>query len=71
MGRVKSISEDTIFAVASGLKTPLKDLRLAIPIKISSDSRKVLDILNRLGHCATYSTMEELETKLSFEATKE
>ena len=59
-----------IFALTSGLKTPRKDLRLAIPTKILTDSRKVLDILNRLGHCATYSTNEELETKLLFEAIK-
>ena len=34
-------------------------------------SKKAVDILNRLGHCASYSTFEELETKPTSEVTKE
>ena len=40
-------------------------------IKSLTCSRKVADLLNRLGYVASYSTIEELETKLTFEATKE
>ena len=40
-------------------------------IKSLTGSRKVVDLLNRLGHCASNSTIEELETKLTFEATKD
>ena len=39
-------------------------------IKSLTCSRKVVDLLNRLGHCVSYSTIEEL-TELTFEATKE
>ena len=28
----------------------------------------MVEILNRLGHCVSYSTVEELETELTFEA---
>ena len=38
---------------------------------MATDSRKVVNILNRLGHCASYSTIEGLETKLLFVVTKE
>ena len=29
-----------------------------------------MEILNRMGHCVSYSTVEELETELTFEANK-
>ena len=35
-------------------------------IKSTTGSRKVIDILNRLGHSISYTTMEELETELTF-----
>ena len=34
-------------------------------------SRKVVDVANRLGHSASYVTIEELGSKLTFEAIKE
>ena len=34
-------------------------------------SRKIIDIFNRLEHCANYITIEELKTELTFEAAKE
>ena len=39
-------------------------------IKSLTGGRKIVDLLNRLGHCASYSTIDELETELTFEATK-
>ena len=40
-------------------------------IKSLTSSRKVVDMFNRLEHCASYITIEELETELKLEATKE
>ena len=34
-------------------------------------SRKVIEILNKLGHCVSYHTVEEIETEMTFEANKE
>ena len=34
-------------------------------------SRKVVDILNRLGHSDCYITIKELENELKFDAKKE
>ena len=69
--RIKSISEDLVFAVTSGKKKPSKHLTLGLAIKSMSGSRKIVEILNRLGHCASYHTVEELETELTFEANKD
>ena len=40
-------------------------------IKSLTGSRNIADLNNRLGHCASYSTIDEVKTKLTFEATKE
>ena len=69
--KVKSVSEDGIFAVTSALKEPLKHLQLGMAITSLTGSGKDVDLLNRLGYCVIYSTIEELETELTFEATKE
>ena len=34
-------------------------------------SRKGIEVLNRLGHSSSYSAVEEIETELTFEGTKE
>ena len=39
-------------------------------MKSLSGSRRVTEILRRLGHTASYYTMKELETKLTFHATE-
>lgn len=31
-----------------------------------TSSRKVIDILNKYGHCCSYNTIEELETEATF-----
>ena len=35
-------------------------------IKSITGSHKVIDILNRLGHSMSYTTVEELQTELTF-----
>ena len=34
-------------------------------------SRKVIEILNKLGHCVSHHTVEEIETEMTFEANKD
>ena len=46
-------------------------MQLDMGIKSLTGSRKIVDLNNRLGHCASYSTIDELKTELTFEATKE
>ena len=46
----KSIGEDVVFAATSRLKKPQKHLMLGIAFKSLTGSRKVVEIMNRLGH---------------------
>ena len=69
--RVKLITGDAIFAVTPGLKKPSKHLQLGMAIKSLTGIRKVVDLLNRFCHCVSYTTIEELETELTFEVTRE
>ena len=40
-------------------------------MKSVTGSRKVIEILNKVGHCVSYHTVEETETKTTFEVNKE
>ena len=62
--RIQSISQDIIFAASSGFKLPSKHLKLGVVLKSLTGSRKVVEILNRYGHCANYHGVEEIETEL-------
>ena len=63
---IKSISEDVVFAATSGRRRPAKYLQIGMAIKSLTGSKKVIIMLNRLGHCINYSGIEELETELTY-----
>ena len=69
--RVDSLTQDVVFSATSGKKKPGKHLELGINLKSLTGSRKILDIMNRLGHCANYHTIEEVETSLTLNAKSE
>ena len=54
-----------------GAKIPAKHLQVGLALKSLTGSRKVIELLNRLGHSINYSAVEEIETELTFEGTKE
>ena len=68
--RIKSMSEDAVFAATTGLKKPQKHLMLGIALKSLTGSRKVIEIMNRLRHCASYHAIKEVETEATLESTK-
>ena len=47
-----------------------KHLKLGMIIKSLTGSRKVIEILNRLGHCLSYNLVEEIETQLTYAANE-
>ena len=67
--RVDSISQDIVFAATNGLVKPAKHLQMGIAMKSLTGSRKILEILNRLGHSVSYHVAEELETELTLSTT--
>ena len=60
--RVSSSVQDAIFNASNGRLKPRKHLLLGLGMKSLTGSRKILEILNHLGHCIGYHTSEELET---------
>lgn len=68
---VSSLSKDMVYMVHNdNIKTP-KHICLGMALKSLTSSRKVIDIINRYGHCISYSAVEELETEATFTSTFE
>ena len=61
------MNEDAVFAATAGLKKSQKYLMLGIALNSLTGSRKVIEIMKRLGHCASYHTIEGIETEATFE----
>ena len=64
--RIKSISEDVVFAATSERRRPAKHLQTGIAIKSLTGSKKIVAMLNRLGHSINYNGIEELEMELTY-----
>ena len=64
--RIESIEQDIVYAASGSNVKPSKHLITGIAFKSMTGSRKIVDILNRLGHSVSYNTAEELETELTF-----
>ena len=60
-----------MYAASSGRKKPGIHLQLGMIIKSLTGSKKVVGILNRLGHSVSYNFVEEIETELTYAATEE
>lgn len=63
--RAKSASEDALYIVRNGELKPKKHILLGTLVHSLTGSRKLMTVLNRLGHCISYSTFEELDTELA------
>ena len=69
--RIRSISEDVVYSVTSGRKKPSKHVKLGLVIKSLTGSKKVIEMINHYGHCASYTIIEELDTELTFSSYSE
>ncbi|GFT29982.1 hypothetical protein TNCV_3349441 [Trichonephila clavipes] len=58
-----SLASDAIYYVSNGTVKPSKHITLGMTMKSLTSSRKMINILYRLGHCCNYNTLEELETE--------
>ena len=67
---VQSVCDDVAFASSRGRIKPGKHLTMGHGMKSITGARKVIDILNRLGHSISDHTVEELETELATEITE-
>ena len=60
--RIDSTSQDALFVVQRGRAKPAKHVTLGMAIRSITGSKKLVQVLNRFGHCLNYSCLEELET---------
>ncbi|CAH1154920.1 unnamed protein product [Phaedon cochleariae] len=64
--RSETLSSDLIYATTRGRIKPAKQIELGIALKSLTNSKKVLNIMNKLRHCISYSVIEELETEAAY-----
>ncbi len=56
-----SFSSDLLYAVTHGKKKPPKHILLPFAVKCLTGNVELIKTLNRLGHCVSYSQMEEID----------
>lgn len=66
---INSLAQDLIYVTHNGNIKTSKHISLGMAIKSLTSSRKVVDILNRYGHCISYNVIEELETEATYTST--
>lgn len=64
--KVNSICSSIIFSMTNGNVKPSSCLSLGLVAKSLTGSRRIIEILNRLGHCVSYTVVEGLETELAY-----
>lgn len=64
------MAKDLIFNVTSGKIKTKKHLTLAMTLKSLTSSRKVVEIINRYGHCCSYHVAKELETETTYASSQ-
>lgn len=63
---INSLSADVIYNATKGKIKSSKHITLAMTLKSLTSSRKIIEIINRYGHCCSYQVVEELETEATF-----
>ena len=63
------MASDTVFSVINGRKKASKNLKLGLAVESMAGTKKLIGMLNRYGHCVSYTLTEELETELTFTVT--
>lgn len=63
---VSSIAQDIIFAIKKGQVKTSKHITLGLAVKSLTNSKKIINILNKFGHCCSYSVLEGIETEATF-----
>ncbi|XP_041981090.1 uncharacterized protein LOC121736526 [Aricia agestis] len=66
-----SLGQDIIYAATNGNIKTSKHVTLGMALKSLSSSRKIVDLVNKYGHCCSYNVIEELETELTFTSTQQ
>ena len=68
---IESFAVDIIFSVTQGKLLILMHFALATGLHSITGSHKLIDILNKLGHCINYSTICKIETSQAVKAQEQ
>lgn len=61
-----SLGQDLIYAALNHNIKTSKHITLGMAVKSLCNSKKIINILSTYGHCCSYTTLEELETEMTF-----
>ena len=64
--RSDSLSQDALFSVQHGNLKPKKHILMGMSMKSMTGSKKIITMLNRMGHSINYHAVEEIETDLAY-----
>lgn len=67
----QSFSADVIYAATKGKIKPSKHITLGMTLKGLTNSRKIINIINKYGHCCSYTVLEELENEATFASAQQ
>ena len=67
---IESLAANINFSVTRGKLLTLKRFALAMGLHSIMGSHKVIEILNKLGHCINFNTTCEIETRQAVKAQK-
>ena len=63
--KVESLSQDALYCVSRGKIKPPKHLCMGLGMKSLTGSRRIVEILNRMGHSIGYHMAESIETEVA------
>ena len=63
------MAADTVFLVTNGRKKTSKHLKLGLAVKTMTGNKVLIGMLNRYGHCVSYTIPKEPEIELTFTVT--
>lgn len=69
--KIKSLCSDIMFVTSRGRLRPPKNIKLGLALKSMTGSRSILTVLNRYGHCISYTRAKEIETEMTYAAYNE
>lgn len=61
--KAKSSSDDALFNVSAGCVKPLKHIAMGVTLKSLTGSKRIITLMNRLGHSINYTNVTEIETE--------
>lgn len=64
--KIKAICDTIIYCISNGQVKPSTHLSVGLVMKSKTNSRSVLDILNKIGFSMSYNVCEEIETELAY-----